>query len=126
MSKLFRLFFCFTIFSLFGCVTQPQQPTREPVTWTKSQPSAEEIENAKAVVANELKDPNSAIFGNFWALDGTNGLRNICGYVNAKNSFGGYTGKKMFILMNSQKLAIEGSGVLGQFFPDICMPRTVK
>ncbi|WP_139800012.1 hypothetical protein [Plesiomonas shigelloides] len=125
-----------------GCSTQPgmvypsaslpASPAinldRPAVTWTKDQATASEEKSAKALVVEQLKDPNSAIFGEIWAMKGTNGHRSICGYVNAKNSYGGYTGKKMFNILSisSGNVIIEGSGSLGDLLPQLCMPRTVN
>jgi hypothetical protein len=43
-----------------------------------------------------LKDPESARFGDgvWWYENQTTGVRYVCVYVNAKNSFGGYNGMK--------------------------------
>lgn len=50
-----------------------------------------------AQVKNILKDPGSANFKDVVANDGTIGTPAICeGYVNAKNSMGGYVGFKKF------------------------------
>lgn len=51
------------------------------------------IQGAKSAVLAKLKDPESAEFGDV-------GYREpgiVCGFVNAKNSFGGYTGQRAFI-----------------------------
>lgn len=53
---------------------------------------------AKASVKARLKDPSSAEFGQ--VVVKSSGI--VCGYVNAKNAFGGYTGEKAFISMGSQ------------------------
>lgn len=50
-----------------------------------------QTESGKALVAR-LKDPGSAEFGSVWTDGG-----NACGWVNAKNSFGGYVGIQRFI-----------------------------
>ena len=47
----------------------------------------------------KLKDPNSAILGQIKVGTEEGGTIPICGFVNAKNSFGGYTGDKPFIGM---------------------------
>ena len=54
-------------------------------------------------VTASLKDPTSARFGSsFVAAKGTSGRIVVCGFVNAKNSFGGYVGEAPFIgLINS-------------------------
>lgn len=54
--------------------------------------SFEQAEIKKAV-ANVLKDPNSVIFGDLEIKGET-----ACIEVNAKNAFGGYTGKQEAIL----------------------------
>ncbi|MGL5162188.1 MAG: hypothetical protein ACRC8E_07965 [Plesiomonas shigelloides] len=130
------------ILILSGCATQtsmvyppaslPESPAinldRPAVTWTKDKATASEEKSAKKLVVDQLKDPDSAIFGDVWVMKGTNGNRSICGYVNAKNSYGGYTGKKMFnvLSISSENVIIEGSGPLGDLLPKLCTPRTVN
>ena len=121
-----------------GCATQsvtqstpqPQSVTqsapRPAVTWTKDVATEAEINDAKKAVVSQLKDPESARFGEIWALSGTNGKRSVCGYINAKNSYGGYTGDKMFSITSSGSVVIQGSGTLGGLLPGICLPRTVQ
>ena len=60
------------------------------------QPSPEEllIEEAKAAVWGQLGDPSSAMFGGWDVEENPNGGMTVIGCVNAKNSFGGYVGKK--------------------------------
>lgn len=49
-------------------------------------------------VRKSLKDPNSAMFGTMVAAKGAGDAGvYVCGYVNAKNSFGGYTGDTPFM-----------------------------
>lgn len=124
--KFFSLFLlCLCAIAMLGCTSQPAAPDRPPVTWTKDSATPDETEAAKEMVISQLKDPESARFGETWALNGSNGNRSVCGYVNAKNSYGGYTGQKMFALL-SKSVIFEGSGTLGSLLPRICMPRTVK
>lgn len=52
------------------------------------------VRAAKAAVTSRLKDPESVRFGRTWA--GGDSMLVGCGYVNAKNSFGGYTGEELF------------------------------
>jgi hypothetical protein len=62
---------------------------------------------AKRAVTNSLKDPESAEFKNVYA-NYTDGYGVVaCGYVNAKNSFGGYTGYKAFV-SSGQSVIMEG------------------
>jgi len=58
-----------------------------------------------AIIRNMLKDPASAEFG---ASIGRvkHGQRVACGYVNARNSFGGYTGAQRWVVLPDQNLAL--------------------
>ncbi len=47
-----------------------------------------QIETAKVNVAVKLRDPNSAVFSNVRFVT----PKLVCGSVNAKNGYGGYTG----------------------------------
>ncbi|MDR9772082.1 hypothetical protein RJJ65_05300 [Rhizobium hidalgonense] len=44
-----------------------------------------------------LKDPDSARFSGFNAMVSDKGSITVCGFVNAKNSIGGYTGRSPFM-----------------------------
>lgn len=57
---------------------------------------------AREAVLARLKDPDSAKFGQIVARD--SGI--VCGYVNSKNSFGGYTGDKAFIYFTKKEVAV--------------------
>lgn len=67
--------------------------------------------HGKALVSRQLKDPESASF------DGLVPHKNaLCGYVNAKNSFGGYTGFSRFVsLVNRDVVMIEDSSNKSEF-----------
>lgn len=111
-----------------GCATPSvTQPAAKPaVIWTKDVATEAELIDAKKTVISQLKDPESARFGEIWALSGTNGRRSVCGYINAKNSYGGYTGNKMFSIISSGKVIIQGNDPLSGLLPGICLPRTVQ
>lgn len=47
-------------------------------------------------ISSRLKDPSSAQFGAMAAALQTDGSVIVCGLVNAKNSFGGYTGNQPY------------------------------
>jgi len=52
------------------------------------------VDSAKEMILSILKDPDSAKFGNvFLGRQGT-----MCGTVNSKNGFGGYTGAQVFTI----------------------------
>lgn len=117
-----------TVVFAAGCASQsvPQSAPKPAVTWTKDVATEAEINEAKKTIVGQLKDPESARFGEIWALSGTNGKRSVCGYINAKNSYGGYTGNQMFSIISPGNSIIQGSGPLGGLLPGICMPRTVQ
>jgi hypothetical protein len=95
-------------FSLAGCQSSP--PSEAPkVSPAASKSAAKDsvvslspgLKNAiKARVSASLKDPYSAQFGPITASQNAEGTQyRICGFVNAKNSFGGYVGMKPFQLL---------------------------
>lgn len=56
------------------------------------------IANAKSAIAMKMKDPESVRFADVVAADGTKSPI-VCGWLNAKNSYGGYVGYKPFYVM---------------------------
>lgn len=94
---------------LCGCVTAGPTPTAsvapvsEPggpsVAMAPYKLSAAEISAIKDGVKRGLKDPGSAQFEGGFAAGQEPGKKEItvCGFVNAKNGFGGYTGRKPFM-----------------------------
>lgn len=57
----------------------------------------EMIEFGENEVKSTLKDPTSAIFESFYVKSGE-GNGYVCGTVNAKNSYGGYVGRKNYYI----------------------------
>ncbi|MGQ7088777.1 hypothetical protein ACUOBA_07390 [Escherichia coli] len=53
------------------------------------------IEMGESLVRDTLKDPDSAKFESYFRDFGED-AGYVCGYVNAKNSYGAYTGKKPY------------------------------
>ena len=62
---------------------------------------------ARASVEAALRDPGSAVYGYQNVYQGGNV---VCGAVNAKNGFGGYTGMKRYIWNKSLGFAFEPVG----------------
>lgn len=62
---------------------------------SKGNSEREAVRQALRNLAGGLKDPDSAKFRNV-AIKRYEGLRIVCGEVNAKNSYGAYTGFKKF------------------------------
>lgn len=71
---------------------------------------------AESLVKQTLKDPSSADFRNSRTLN--NGA--VCGQVNAKNSFGAYTGFRNFIQKDSIVLVDDGSGDFDKYWNIYC------
>jgi hypothetical protein len=75
-------------------------PTKANNDWRTSRAFSQDV--VEAAVRRQLRDPQSAIFRDLSATNDRKigqspaGLV-VCGYVNAKNGFGGYTGEKPFI-----------------------------
>ena len=63
---------------------------------TKADKESWMIEKTKAAVKQRLKDPESAEFSSVHTVDNQDGII-VCGYVNAKNSFGGKNGMQRFV-----------------------------
>lgn len=71
---------------------------------------------AKDSVKSSLKDASSAQFsGDFQGKSGS-----VCGYVNAKNSFGAYTGKTRYVSANGVSAIDDGSSTFANSWNDIC------
>jgi len=91
------------------------------VSSTESQ-RLDAIEQAKQkgmeLVRSALKDPVSAQFEDVRAADGE-GV--VCGLVNAKNSYGGYTGFKIFLSHKGQVFIDDGSPSINLMLRSECL-----
>lgn len=87
----------------------PQYEALTPTSLTKKQMDA-----VRVGVRGKLKDPESARFGNMAAGADSKGFITVCGWVNAKNSYGGYTGDQPYT-------GLLASGPNGTFFAPIAV-----
>lgn len=85
-------------------------PSDKKEIYTKYTLSDLEKKAVQKGVVQQLKDPDSARFGDIAAVKSSAGTITVCGWVNAKNSYGGYTGDKPFLG------AIIGSGAKLGFY----------
>lgn len=71
---------------------------------SKTSLTAEQVKAVQTAMRGNLKDPDSAKFGDIIAgTDPANPSDNLaCGYVNSKNSYGGYTGAQVFMAKLNQ------------------------
>lgn len=89
---------------------QPNEPAAEQqaVELSAGQPvalSAEQRADVETGVKRKLVDPNSAMFGSMNARVSRNTASAyiVCGWVNSRNSDGGYAGDQPFIAMYAPK-----------------------
>lgn len=89
-----RIALCSLLLALYGCQTSlGEKPPSTPATL-----SAEQVKIVEDGIRSSLKDPNSAVFGSMKAAQSDKaGIMHVCGTVNAKNSFGGFSGQKPYI-----------------------------
>jgi len=71
-----------------------------PIAPTEDQKISNYIAEHQIRISSRLKDPDSAQFKDVFASK-SSGSPVVCGYVNAKNSFGGYSGYQRFISAGS-------------------------
>lgn len=82
---------------LFGCQSsRPADPLAGVMPGSPYKLSSEQIAKIKSAVSEGLKDPDSAKFPDQFVATKEGNNITVCGYVNAKNSYGGYVGKKPF------------------------------
>lgn len=72
-------------------------PAAPASNWQPMQLTANQRASVERQIRNQLKDPESARFGGIAAVKDDKGAITVCGAVNAKNSFGGYTGHRPFV-----------------------------
>ena len=81
--------------------------TQAPTLAQTQSVDAELIEKSKELVRRELKDPNSADFKDIYVASTPKGGKKVCGWVNAKNSYGGYVGFQRFISNGNDYTTID-------------------
>lgn len=59
------------------------------------------LQRVQSLIRSSMKDPQAARFGKWWIGEGLPGENapQWCGFVNGKNSYGAYTGNRLFISM---------------------------
>jgi hypothetical protein len=92
------------VFGLFWWVTILSEP-------------AADVQIAKDAILEVLKDPKSAQFSD---ITHRRGDRAVCGRVNAKNGFGGYTGPTRFIVLDGQPVVDDGGDDFGRQWASAC------
>jgi hypothetical protein len=91
------IIFAFSV-ALAGCTTTTNIKPVRPLTIDEAYGAVIEYG-----IRMGMKDPNSVIFGPSRAMELSDGNIAVCGYVNAKNSFGGYHGMVPYYGILSKK-----------------------
>lgn len=115
MKNLMAILFLLFISMLNGCSFAPSQKELENADYGQYPSSYKSI--ISEYMSNILKDPSSAEYRyintpktgwNSWG--GTKFGYIVCTYINAKNSFGGYNGAKLyyFFIKNNQVILEHG------------------
>jgi len=90
-------------------------PAKQATVETKAEPEspyadtgrqAAWVANGQQSIKGQLKDPESATFRNVHFYSG-GGTPVVCGEVNARNGFGGYTGYERFVAAGTLIAAVE-------------------
>lgn len=134
MKTLFQTCCALAMLALAGCVTPPTQQEYEATVATigyGAELPADWQERVKTFMEMRLKDPVSAIWkfdeksATAWAGESDmNGVRVVAGHVvtgqvNAKNSYGGYTGfeQYQFMIRDGEVIAYQSKGIWHQVKP---------
>lgn len=111
MNRIHFMFVC-TAIALSGCAAPDPSAAYRGVPPKHGKSLTLTPEMSKAIqdsVRSKLKDPESARFGKIAAGE-VEGQTIVCGWVNAKNSYGGYIGMQPFFgyfQINSTKFDAE-------------------
>jgi len=126
-----------SLIALVGCVPHTATVKPAPIknsepapTWQNAELTEEQQLAATASVRELLKDPDSATFSGLYGakrIDGEGPLV-VCGYVNAKNSYGGYVGKKRFFALPNMAGLWDDNPKYGfssdnEMIKDVCIRR---
>lgn len=109
----------FLVAMVVGVMTKP--PPREMTAEEKEATRRGGLEYAaKHVVTQSLRDPSSATFGKVFYANKAGEA--VCGYVNGRNGFGGFTGMKEFVVtVKSGTIEInDGSGKFAGSWNKLC------
>lgn len=101
---------------LAACSGKPADPIEEENTTLKIR--------AEIALESKLRDPKSAEIESF--VSRISGSPVVCGTVNAKNAFGGYTGRQLFVFAGDRAVLAEeiGAESFAGFWADNCKDLT--
>ncbi len=99
-----KVYACLAAAMLAGCQTTAK-PTDNPSDYKQVALDAKDIASIREGVRRSLRDPDSARFGAIFATQKPGQAMFVCGYVNARNGFGGYSGDMPFVGVMSRIVA---------------------
>ncbi|WP_019933859.1 hypothetical protein [Oceanimonas smirnovii] len=99
--------------ALTGCAAFEHEAIK--LSREKVNVSQEDIEQARNAVLLSLKDPESAKFTNWYGTrePGEDSASAICGEVNARNSYGGYSGFTHFAVVSNTVYLYTNTPIYG-------------
>jgi hypothetical protein len=99
----------------------------------KAKPKAEPpsfVDEAKAAMRDDVRDPDSAIFRSVAMREGPyldTSFRAVCGEINAKNGLGGYAGFQRFVVFQianySLNTRLESDHRFPSAWTSYCLPK---
>lgn len=101
-------FVVISVVAIVVVIKLANSPPSPPSNWTV-------MDAGKFSIRKRAKDPDSVTFGDVWVgtITSTSSSTKVaCGYFNAKNSFGGYTGEQRFISGADMPMTDDDSKVL--------------
>lgn len=79
------------------------------------------VATSKAIVADQLKDPDSAKFRKVAIV-----RKSVCGEINAKNSMGGYVGYRRFMVVDTTSAIDDDSAQFEELWTTVCAKNPPK
>jgi hypothetical protein len=98
-----------------GILVSPDTPARPGAASSASREPYVSKSAGEEAVRKVLKDPESARFSEVYVKTKASGSA-VCGMVNAKNGFGGYTGDKLFFAIGSFAV-VQSASNIEEFLP---------
>jgi hypothetical protein len=103
--------------------TATEDPAKPDTVALREREDRQLMRNAETAMRDRLKDPESARFHDL-VVARFSGAPVVCGHVNAKNSFGGYSGKKAFVYVSGAPIGEDdlAADAFNQQWNRLCTP----
>jgi len=125
MSKIvIGIVLLFTVGAIANVTRSPQQQQEDDFETARTRWISGNEAASEAAVRRKLKDPESAVFRRMGVMApekfDPKALGTVCGEVNAKNSFGGYTGFSNFVSVDGLTFMDDGSKAFNRIWDARC------